>query len=148
MKRKLILIATLVLSQHVWAAENPKFTAICTDVVTHGYRASTDISGVPMKETWSTDERFDSAWTFQYDGGDQIIIDGRKGRLLAQHPGVLIASNEPSSTGWAAGVWTYAIQLSMQRVVASEVNAYGGFEQPIKGVRARSINLSCRFEFR
>jgi len=101
-----------------------------------------------MKETWPTDERFDSTWMFQYDGGDQIIIDGKKGRLLAQHPGVLIVSNVPSSTGWAAGVWTYAIQFSMQRVVASEVNAYGGLELPIKGVRARSINLSCRFEFR
>jgi len=35
MKRKLILIAALVLSQRVWAAENPKFIATCSDVATH-----------------------------------------------------------------------------------------------------------------
>jgi hypothetical protein len=148
MRRKLAVTAILVLAAPVIAAENPKFVATCTDVSTHGYRAGTDISGVPFEEPWSTDERFNATWTFQFDGGDQILIDGQRGHLLAQHPGVLILSDVPGSNGIGAGVWTFAIQLGMQKVVASQVNAYGSFDPPDRGVKARSTNLTCRFEFK
>jgi hypothetical protein len=85
---------------------------------------------------------------FQYDGGDQIFIDGKRGRVLTQHPGVLILSDVSSSNGIGAGVWTYAVQLGMQKIVASQVNAHGGLDRPMRGVKARSTNLICEFKFK
>jgi hypothetical protein len=149
MKHQSITFALLVLvAQMAWATDNPKFLATCRDETTHGYRAETDISGNPMEEAWTTNERFDSAWTFQYDGGGQILIDGKRGRVLAQHPGVLILSDVPFSNGIGAGVWTYAVQLGIQKIVASQVNAHGGLDRSIHGVKARSTNLACEFQFK
>lgn len=146
---KIAVVAIFVLHPPTGAAvENPAFVATCMDEATHAYRAGTDILGADIEEAWSTDERFHSTWTFQYDGGDQVLIDGKRGRVLAQHYGVMILSDEPSSNGVGASVWTYAVQLGMQKIVASQVNAYGGFGRPNRGVKARSTNLSCRFEFK
>jgi hypothetical protein len=147
MRKKWLVVAILLFAQPVYAVDNPKFIATCKDVMTHGYRLGTDIAGIPMEETWSTDEHFNLTWIFQYEGGDYIFIDGKRGRVLAHHPGVLIVSDMPSSNEVGASVWIYAIQLGMRKIVASQVNAYGGFESPMRGVKARSTNLACQFEF-
>ena len=145
MRLGVFAITILFAAQIVSAGEDPKFSATCTDVTTHGYRAGNDLLGKPMKETWSTDERFNSTWRFEYDGKGHILIDGKEGRLLAQHPGVLIISDVPVSTGIGAGIWTYAIQLGMKKIVASQVNAHGGYMPQMQGVKARSTNLDCQF---
>lgn len=147
MTRDFAAVAMLFLAAPVIAAENPKFTATCKDLLTHGYRDGTDVQGNPMEESWSTDERFNTSWTFQYGGADEILIDGKRGRVVTQHPGVLIVSDVSDSNGTGAGIWTYAIHLGMQKIVASQVNAYGGFSPPDRGVKARSTNFTCRFEF-
>lgn len=127
------------------AAENPSFTAVCEDVVTHGYRDGTDISGKPMGGSWSTDEQFNSTWRFRYDGEGEIAIDGDSGHVLAEHPGVLIVSDTPFSNGYGAGIWVYALHIGMGKAVASQVNAHGGFEPEDQGVKARSTELRCKF---
>ena len=147
MRPTVLAIAILFAAQTAGAGENPRFSATCTDVATHAYRAGTDIWGKSMQETWSTNnERFYATWKFEYDGKGHIFINGKEGRVLAQHPGVLIVSEVPRSNGVGAGVWTYAIQLGMKKVVASQVNANGGFEPQSRGVKARSTNFDCQFD--
>lgn len=145
-KQFLILSIYFGIATLAHATGNPPFTAVCTDVVTHGYRDGTDITGQRMEDAWSTDEKFNLSWSFKYDGDEQIIIDGNRGHVLAQHPGVLIASEAPASNGIGAGVWVYAIHVGMGEVVASQVNAHGGFERESRGVKARSTEFDCSFD--
>lgn len=128
------------------ASDNPSFTAVCQDVVTHGYRDSTDIAGEPMGDSWSENEQFNSRWTFSYDGDRRVTIDGDPGHVLAAHPGVLIISDAPFSNGYGAGIWVYALHIGMKKIVASQVHAHGGFEPEDRGVKARSTELKCSFE--
>jgi len=99
-----------------------------------------------MEGSWTTDEHFNSSWSFKYDGNGHIVIDGKRGRVLAQNPGVLIVSEIPATNGIAASVWVYAIQIGMGEVVASEVNAYGGFKREDQGVKVRSTQFDCKFD--
>ncbi len=65
---------------------------------------------------------------------------------MQQHPGVLIAI-ETSTSGFASGVWSYAIHLGMKKIVASQVNAAGFSDNLNQSVKARSVNLECIFAF-
>ncbi len=139
----MILLATTSGVAHA----NPPFAATCQDVLTHGYRDATDLFGKPTGESWSTDEHFNSIWKFIYKGGEDIAIDDKHAYVVVEHPGVLIAI-EGGTSGVASGVWSYAIHLGMERIVASQVNAFGSFaDTGLKGVKARSVNLKCAFAF-
>ena len=132
------------------ASTNPPFAATCQDVLTHVYRDETDVLGNPMGEKWSTDEHFNIIWKFIYEGGDHIIVGGKRAQIIAQHPGVLIVletSGGQQGSGFASGVWSYAIHLVMKRIVASQVNAFGTRDSPDHGVKSRSVNLKCTFTF-
>lgn len=139
------VLAILAASLPSVADDNPSFTAICEDVETHAYRNATDMHGNPMIKSWSTDEMFNMTWRFRYEGGNDIRIDGDRGHVLAGHPGVLTVADNPSSTGIGAGIWVYALHVGMEKVVASQVNAYGGFEQGDQGIKVRSTELECSF---
>ena len=146
MLKSITFVSLVLLPYLCTGVENPRFKAECTDGSTHGFRAGTDINGMVMEGTWDTEERFNTTWTFEYDGAGLILIDGKPGRTLAQHPGVMIVSERPGTNGTAAGIWTYAIQLGLKSIVASQVNAYGGFGPAMAGVKARSTNLDCSFD--
>lgn len=136
----------LVVSSSALADGNPPFSAVCEDVRTHAYRDSTNIAGEPMGDSWSTEEMFNTSWRFRYEGGDDILIDGERGHVLAGHPGVLIVSDTPFSNGYGAGMWVYALHIGMGKAVASQVNAHGGYEPEDQGVKARSTELKCNFD--
>ena len=123
---------------------NPPFSATCECAGVHAYRAGTDFLGKLMKESWSIDERFFSKWNFVYAGGETIIIDGVEAPIFVQRPGVIIAGN-PAVALMGAGIWTYAIHLRLEKIVASQVNAYGFASSNSKGVKARVVNLDCDF---
>jgi len=125
---------------------NPGFEAVCKDMVTHGYRDETNIHGEEMGESWSTNEKFGSTWEFNFMPPDTILIDGKPGYVLAQTPAVVIAAEAPGNNGNSAGIWTYALHLGMKKVVASQVNAFGGFDPARRGVKARSTNFDCEFK--
>src|SRR5690606_1075691 len=97
---------------------------------------------------WTTAEKFGSMWKFTFTPPDQIRIDEKMGYVLAQNPGLVIVVEAPGNNGNAAGVWTYAIHIGMQKVVGSQVNAYGGYGAPTSGVKARSTNFDCSFQLK
>ena len=104
----------------------------------------TDLAGKPMKAGWTTNECFGGSWNFVYSGGDSIIIDGKQVIILTQHPGVLIAG-DIASGAFASSIWTYAINLGLETIVASQVNAYGHPTIPDKGVNVRALSFKCKF---
>ena len=124
---------------------NPPFSATCEDVVIHAYREGTDMLGKPMIESWTTNEHLDDQWRFIYTGGKSIIMDGKKLNIIVQHPGVIIVGSS-STNGYASSLWTYAIHLGLKKVVGSEVNAFGTYDDKGLGVKARAINMKCEFE--
>jgi hypothetical protein len=142
-----MLLATFIFTTYSYAASiNPPFSATCEDTETHGYRHGTDLDGKPMEESWTADEHFHSKWKILYSGGNSIIIDGKQADVLVQHAGVIIAGEKPATNGIASGIWTYAIHLGLKKVVATQVNAHGHFEKELQGVKARVVNLNCKFE--
>ncbi|BEH13086.1 hypothetical protein [Marinobacter shengliensis] len=128
--------------------QNPAFDAICKDVNTHGYRDATDFREDQSGGVWTTAEKFGSTWKFTFTPPDQISIDEKMGYVLAQNPGLIIVVEAPGNNGNAAGVWTYAIHIGMQKVVGSQVNAYGTYGAPRSGVKARSTNFDCNFQLK
>jgi hypothetical protein len=146
--RKLIVgfVFTTTTTLACGASQNPAFEAVCRDVNTHGYRDGTDLHGDHLGGTWTTAEKFGSTWKFTFTPPDQILIDDKTAYVLTQTPGLIIAAEAPGNNGNAAGVWTYAIHIGMQKVVGSHVNAFGGFEAPMRGVKARSTNFGCNFQ--
>lgn len=137
-----IMTATLACG----AVQNPAFEAVCRDLNTHGYRDATDFHGDHPGGIWTTAEKFGSTWKFTFTPPDQIRIDDKTAYVLAQNPGLLIAAEAPGNNEDAVTFWTYAINIGMQRVVGSQVNAYGGFEALTRGVKARSTNFDCDFQ--
>ena len=127
-------------------SSNPGFEASCKDVVTHGYRASTDIQGNDIGDSWTTNEEFNSSWHFSFTPPDKLFIDNNPAYILAQNPGLIIAAEAPGNNGDAAGVWTYAIHLGMKEVVASQVNAAGDFAPQMQSIKTRSTSFTCEFD--
>jgi len=146
--KKLFIMLMLIASATLVHGEspNPGFEAVCRDVNTHGYRDATDIHGEKMEESWTTAEKFDSSWKFKFTPPGQMQVDGKPALILTQNPGVIIAMETPGNNGYAASVWMYAIHIGMQKVVGSQVNAFGGFETGRRGVKARSTNFDCGFQ--
>lgn len=141
------LAALFALSVPSTSFSNPAFTAVCNDAVTHGYRDGTNLFGQPMKTSWSTTEKFNLEWSFIYRGGRTIDIDGKQGCVLVQHPGDLIVSEVPGTNGFASGVWVYAIHLGMKTVVGAQVNGHGHASGPLQGVKGRTTQMRCDFNY-
>jgi hypothetical protein len=145
---KRLLLGLVLLGQVASAygdSGNPSFEATCRDVNTHGYRGTTNFAGEEMEESWTTSEKFGSTWDFKFSPPNNMQIDGKSARILAQNPGIIIAMETPGNNGNAASVWMYAIHLGLQTVAASQVNAFGGLDEGRRGVKARSTNFDCRF---
>ena len=101
-----------------------------------------------LPDEWSTDETFpgDHWETFKYtQGQDFVILQKTNKRLpiVASYEGGIVIV-EVSVGASAVSVWSYAINLKMQRIVASQVNSYAVFGTGIKG---RVVQLECTFRF-
>ena len=148
MKKLLIILALAFLMCAVTNCfaepPNPAFDATCECVENRGYRNMTDLAGKRMKAGWTTNESFGGSWNFIYSGGDSIVIDGKQVSILMQHPGVLIAG-DIGGTGFASSAWTYAINLGLGTIVASQVNAYGHPTIQDTGVKVRALSFKCKF---
>jgi hypothetical protein len=144
-------IVTILYSQVMPAiasdSVNPPFVAICKDINTYAYRSSTDIHGNMLGDNWSTEEHFYSTWSFSHSSEGVITVNGEQAMKVAEHKGVVIVSENPFSNGIGAGIWVYAIQLGLQKIVGSEVYAKGGFSIAGSiGVKTRLTSFDCQFD--
>lgn len=97
-----------------------------------------------MEPEWSENENFFTPdWAFSYKGGDRIEIAGKEYNALVFTP-ELIFTIEPSEGPIGASLWTYAINLAMKEVVATEINSsVGGAPQ----IKARIVTFDCKWSF-
>ena len=129
----------IVMSQQTSATE--KFKMLCKAQEGIGYRYDTDLNGAPMNEKWTSETGFSSDWLFEYPGtGDDIFIDNKAALgFLSAKTAIAIEYAENNN---AQSVWSYAINLQINRVVASQVNTniFGS----ASGMKTRSIVLGCK----
>ena len=116
------------------------FTAVCKADGVHGYRHSTDTNGKLMPVEWSDDESFFDDWTFVYDGSDTLTLDGKEIVLLTK--GQLIFAVDAATSEIAGSVWSYALNLDINEIVATQVNAFNSY---VVGVKARVVSFNCEF---
>lgn len=117
------------------------FTAICEAEETHAYRNSLDASGRNLGSEWSDDEKFFNKWTFVFNGGEEILLNGIPLQILFWDGTSLIAI-EHTESDTAVSTWTYAFNLKLKDVVGSQVNSYRILGT---GIKARSTNFDCDF---
>ncbi len=123
-----------------WAG--PAFEAVCEADNVVVFRYETDFSGKPSTHGWSEGEKFGGPWTFVYDGGDVMLIDGKEVIVLGSN-GPSVVAIQPGIALSGAGTWSYVIHTELQMVVAAQVN---GFTQgKANGVKTRSVSFQCNF---
>lgn len=80
------------------------------------FAIETDFSGKPYTDGWYEGERFGGSWTFVYEGGDAMLIDGKKA-IVTSSNGPSIVAIEPEIAEAGAGVWSYVIHIDLKRTV-------------------------------
>ncbi len=130
----------IALPQISWAG--PACEAVCEDDKVVAFRYETDFSGKPTTHGWSEREKFGGPWTFVYDGGDVMLIDGNEAIVVGSN-GPSVVAILPGIALAGAGTWSYVIHTELQMVVAAQVN---GFSQgKSNGVKTRSVSFQCTF---
>lgn len=140
-----ILITVLISILFVnvsFADDIPPFSASCTDKMVKAYRYTTDVNGKVINDEWSEGEKFQSGWHFKYTGGDVILLDGKLFPIIAKSGPCLVFS-DGNEAPFGVGIWVYAINLKLKRIVAAQVQAGHGI---IDGIKTRSICLDCLFD--
>lgn len=120
------------------------FTAICDADGARAYRHGKGLAGQEEPPEWSSDEDFATSWRFTFDGEENLQVDGKK-VLIAFWNGSILTAVDPANNNAAASIWTYAFNLDLQEIVATQVNTYRSIGT---GVKARLVKLKCRFSFR
>ena len=116
----------------------PAFKFQCNDVKTVAYRMDV-ASGKTISEGWG-DESFGSTWNFEYDGvSKDVLIDGKPNLAIIGDDTVIIL--EFSNNGIAQSLWSYALHLKMNKVVATQVNAAEGLGMSV--IKSRVVELRC-----
>ena len=118
------------------------FTAVCDADGVHAYRHDTTMSGDDMGAEWTSGEKFAGKWRFTFDG-ERIEIDGEEAGLLFWDGNVLAATTG-DSTDSSVSIWTYAINLDLEDIVAAQVNAYRVMGT---GIKTRAVNFVCEFTY-
>jgi hypothetical protein len=137
------ILASVFLVTVSFADEIPPFSATCTDKMVKAYRYSIDVRGNTTYDGWSEGEKFQSGWHFRYNGGNIILLDdkpfpiiGRRGSCFVFYDGV--------EAPFGVGIWVYAINLKLKKIVAAQVQAGHGI---LDGIKTRSVCLGCTFKF-
>jgi hypothetical protein len=148
------LLATILTGNSVALAAStiPSFVATCDAKVTHTVRTVTDLTGkTMMTDEWTTNEKFQFPGphfeTFKYTRGqDFILIQTNNKRLpiVGYHDGGIVVTDAYVGEGQAFSVWTFAINLTLRRIIATQVNSWTNFGNGVKG---RVVQLDCVFEF-
>jgi len=118
------------------------FSATCKDKQVEAYRYATDVNGKIINDEWSKGEKFQSKWHFKYTGGDVILLDGKPFPIIAKS-GPCIIFSDGGEAPFGVGIWVYAINLKLKRIVAAQVQAGHGI---IVGIKTRSVCLDCDFD--
>ncbi len=137
------LLIAIALPHVSWAG--PAFEAVCEDDHVVAFRYDTDFSGKPLGGTtqgWTEGEKFGGPWTFVYDGGDVMLIDGKEAIVLGSN-GPSVVAIQPGIALAGAGVWSYVIHTELQMVVAAQVNGYRLGKSD--GIEVRSVSFQCTF---
>lgn len=132
-----VLISALPIVSY--AAESFKFSCAAEKGI--GYRFDTDFSGKSMGAEWSQETGFNSDWTFEYPGyGDDVFIDGKPALGFVGNKTVMAL--EFSENEFGQSLWSYAINLQLDRVVAAQVNT-ANLTNVSGSMKARAIPLKC-----
>lgn len=125
------------------------FSAVCTDQITHAYRADGPVGSRPASAYWSTGERFLGGpfLNISYQDGAKTIKDNLSGKELAiiAKSGNLLIFGDASSSSTAISIWVYGINLNIKKITASQTNV---FDVMSAGVMARTVELECEFSLR
>jgi hypothetical protein len=126
------------------AQEYIGFSAICTTDESRRYDSAYAYDGSRLEPEWSENENFYTPdWAFSYKGGDTIEIAGKEYTALLFGPELIFAV-EPSVGSVGVSLWTYAINLKMKEIVATQVNSSIGAAPLIK---ARIVTFDCKWSF-
>jgi hypothetical protein len=122
----------------------PAFRAVCEDDNVVAFRYITDFSGKPSTYGWSEGEKFSGLWIFVYEGGDSMLIDGKKAIVIGSN-GPSIVAIEPGMAQAGVGVWSYVIHTELKMIVAAQVNGFSHGKDSSNGVKTRSVSFKCIF---
>lgn len=141
----MFLLFTLLLAPASFAlADEPSpFIADCKAKQVIAYRYSTDLNGKIKTDKWSKGEKFEAGWHFFYSGGNTVKLDDVHLPILAKTGPCLIVA-EPTEAPFGAGIWVYAINLKLRKIVAAQVQTNFGLIGD--GVKTRSVSLDCDFK--
>lgn len=142
-KLSMTIIAFHLLVSISYAEDLYSFAATCKDKNVVAYRYSIDANGKVKEDKWSKGEKFTSKWNFKYKGGDTIILDGKVFPISSKSGPCLVFSDDTESL-LGIGIWVYAINLKLKKIVAAQVQAGHGI---INGVKTRSVCLDCVFDY-
>jgi hypothetical protein len=117
----------------------PTFTALCEDVETHAFRSTILADGKKMMG-WDDDEKFGGTWSFEYRGGEVMIVDGEPLPVIGSNPNLLLVLGYGDNL-YAVSLWSYIVNLHTEEIAASQVNAFG------EGIKSRSVQLTCIFSY-
>lgn len=120
------------------------FHAVCEDDKVVAFRYETDSSGKPSTYGWSEGEKFSGPWTFVYEGGDVMIIDGKEAIVVGSN-GPSIVAIQPGIALAGAGIWSYVIHTDLNMIVAAQVNGFSHGKESSNGVKTRSVSFKCTF---
>ena len=136
----LLLGLAIALPHKSWAAS--AFEAVCESDKVVAFRYETDFLGKPTMPGWSDNESYSGPWTFMYDGGDVMLIDGKQVIFVGSN-GPSVVAVQPGIAAAGAGIWSYVIHTELQMVVAAQVNGFSLGKS--NGVKTRSVSFQCTF---
>ncbi len=123
---------------------SPPFQGVCEADKVVAFRYETDFSGKPSRHGWSEGEKFSGPWTFLYEGGDTMLIDGKEAIVVGSN-GPSVVAIRPGIALAGAGVWSYVIHTDLRMIVAAQVNGFSHGKESSNGVKTRSVSFKCTF---
>ena len=142
MKTLLTLFVLLFIVNNAFAG-SPKFYADCTTAKSHYYWDGLDISNNRNETIY--DEKVKFRFTFEYNGGDRVSIDGsNKGIIVKEVPDVMTFT-ELSSNESAVTLMTYSINFKSGDVIATHNNNSSGLGTQTK---VGLLKLDCEITYK
>ena len=136
--------------------ETQSFVATCEAQGTRRYDHLTNLSGELVTREWSKNEKFftDGPWeVFSYKSGDSyvhLLKTDTRAKIVARFPNLLIANHSSEGTR-GISVWSYAMNLHLNEIVAAQTNASGSNgedkDKVMAGLKARIVQLKCDFQY-
>lgn len=135
------VLASILFASVSLADPLPPFSATCKDKQVKAYRYAVDVNGKVINDEWSEGEKFQSGWHFIYNGGNAILLDGKPFPIVGRSGPCLVFS-DGGEAPFGVGIWVYAINLKLKKIVAAQVQTSHGI---LDGIKTRSVCLDCIF---